>query len=204
MRKFLVVCLLLCTSCLFAGDKKVTRNFAQEDLKQDVADVKHQLHVLEVERGILEERLDSQEKLIQDLRQKLDTRSPSGAGDKRVGYLEKVQEGTLSDMQQLKKHAADCLKQVNDMKAQVDQLETHVDSNILHLKSVVETLVKALQKDGSSVPLVVNADTKTYKVKSGDSLEKIAKAHKTTIQALKNRNQLKQDRIIVGQELIIE
>jgi LysM repeat protein len=42
-----------------------------------------------------------------------------------------------------------------------------------------------------------------YVVKSGDSLTRIAKAHGTTVQALKAANSLKNDRIIVGAKLKI-
>jgi LysM repeat protein len=42
-----------------------------------------------------------------------------------------------------------------------------------------------------------------YMVKSGDSLIRIAKAHGTTVQALKAANGLKNDRIVVGAKLKI-
>lgn len=41
----------------------------------------------------------------------------------------------------------------------------------------------------------------TYVVKSGDNLTRIAKAHKTTVQAIREANDLKTDRILVGQKL---
>ena len=42
---------------------------------------------------------------------------------------------------------------------------------------------------------------KIYRVKAGDSLEKIAKQNQTTIKKLKEANQLANDQIIVGQKL---
>ena len=47
------------------------------------------------------------------------------------------------------------------------------------------------------------ADTNIYVVKSGDMLEKIAKAHGTTVKAIKSANNMKTDRINVGQKLKI-
>jgi LysM repeat protein len=43
----------------------------------------------------------------------------------------------------------------------------------------------------------------TYRVKAGDSLEKIARAHQVSIQSLKQANGLTTDRIIVGKNLVI-
>jgi len=43
----------------------------------------------------------------------------------------------------------------------------------------------------------------TYVVKSGDTLGRIAKAHHTTVRALKAANHLKNDRIVVGEKLRI-
>lgn len=47
------------------------------------------------------------------------------------------------------------------------------------------------------------ATPKSYKVKKGDSLEKIARANKTTVKALQSANGLKGTKIIIGQTLKI-
>jgi LysM repeat protein len=47
------------------------------------------------------------------------------------------------------------------------------------------------------------AGAETYKVKSGDVLLTIAKSHGTTVKALREANNLKSDRIVVGQVLKI-
>lgn len=47
------------------------------------------------------------------------------------------------------------------------------------------------------------ADSNIYVVKSGDMLEKIAKAHGTTVKAIKAANNMKTDRINIGQKLKI-
>jgi LysM repeat protein len=49
----------------------------------------------------------------------------------------------------------------------------------------------------------VSATETTYNVKSGDTLTKIAKKFKVTIKAIKTRNNLKSDLILVGQSLVI-
>ncbi|SOB90925.1 peptidoglycan endopeptidase LytE [Ureibacillus xyleni] len=48
------------------------------------------------------------------------------------------------------------------------------------------------------------ADASTYVVSKGDTLTKIAKTSNTTIQQLKDWNKLKNDKIFVGQKLVVE
>ena len=67
--------------------------------------------------------------------------------------------------------------------------------NIESLQSAMSTLAEAFQLKLD--PASVSA-AKTYRVKSGDSLEKIAKLHGTTIRALKELNGITSDKIIVG------
>ena len=50
---------------------------------------------------------------------------------------------------------------------------------------------------------IVKKASKTYKVVSGDSLWKIAHKHKTSVKALRQANNLKSDRLNIGQALVI-
>ncbi len=85
----------------------------------------------------------------------------------------------------------------------LDEL-TRQESEITHLKSIVKsssapdtavTAVPDMKKESSS--------TKTYVVKNGDTLGKIAERHKTSINALKKKNNLKTDTVFTGQKLLI-
>jgi len=53
------------------------------------------------------------------------------------------------------------------------------------------------------LPLTESGTSQTYTVKSGDTLTKIATQHGTTISALREANNLRTDRIKVGEKLII-
>lgn len=55
----------------------------------------------------------------------------------------------------------------------------------------------------SSTLIVQTADAASYTVQKGDTLSKIAKAHNTTIQQIKQWNQLTSDRIFVEQLLVV-
>jgi LysM repeat protein len=58
----------------------------------------------------------------------------------------------------------------------------------------------AARADGVAVPEAA-ADGSTYVVKSGDALEKIARSHGTNVKTIKAMNNLRTDRITVGQKL---
>ncbi len=56
---------------------------------------------------------------------------------------------------------------------------------------------------GAAAAVDTSDGSQAYSVKSGDNLEKIAKQHGTTVKALRTANNLKTDRITVGQKLKI-
>lgn len=72
-----------------------------------------------------------------------------------------------------------------------------------HLKSDVIRINQKLTvtKPSTSKKAAATTKQKTYKVKKGDSLSKIAKAYKVTVAQLKSWNKLKSDVIKVGQTL---
>ncbi len=52
-------------------------------------------------------------------------------------------------------------------------------------------------------PAATQGSAKSYTVKAGDTLTRVAKAHGTTVNALRSANNLKTDRLVVGQKLKI-
>ncbi len=83
------------------------------------------------------------------------------------------------------------------MKVFLDEL-TRQESEIFYLKNRIDEIqpVKSQEKQADKEP-------KTYIVKSGDSLGKIAERFNTTTDALKKANNLKSDIVYIGQKLII-
>ncbi len=61
----------------------------------------------------------------------------------------------------------------------------------------------AAPSSGNGVTAAANGSEKTYSVKSGDTLMKIAKDHGVSVKALRSANSLKTDQIKVGQKLKI-
>ena len=63
------------------------------------------------------------------------------------------------------------------------------------------SLTQASAPSTTPPPTTVEGEPTVYVVKSGDTLTRIAKAHGTTVQAIRAANGLKTDRILVGQKL---
>lgn len=100
--------------------------------------------------------------------------------EKKLTSIEKSRENSLQDLRDLTTHANETTLALTQLKKRLEELETD--------------LLASHRTTDSSIP---------YTVKSGDSLEKIARAHKTTVDRIKKLNKMEQDMIVVGQRLKI-
>jgi len=92
------------------------------------------------------------------------------------------------------------VKQLQDKIAELEKKAQAQAKQINLLQDALKTFIDSFQTD----PAPASTDTiafKTYTVKNGDSLGKIAKAHKTSTQTLRGMNNLSGDKIIVGQKI---
>lgn len=137
----------------------------------------------EEELRAFEERLVNQETIMDSLRNMV---QESGSQQKnQVNISISAQERQLKSLQdriiELEKKTQAQAHQINLLQ---DALKTFIDSF-----------------STSSTPSVELSSAKTYVVKNGDSLGKIARAHRTTTQTLRQMNNLSSDKIIIGQKL---
>ncbi len=72
----------------------------------------------------------------------------------------------------------------------------------LHVPAPAKSVASAPSGSSSASPEQANID-QMYKVQSGDTLIKIASNHHTNVKAIRAANNLKSDRIVVGQKLKI-
>lgn len=177
MMKFFLLAVALCAT---AGAYAAPLQNIVDDLQQEV---KNQ----QAEIRMHEERLRNQEVIMDSLRdQILKVNIPQKVPVVSTPNVDGTLKGALADIKQLQAHANESSKALAQYKQKISELSQTVES----LQAVVITLTEALQ-----------APTKSYKVQSGDTLDKIAKKMKVGIEELKSLNNLKNDKIVIGQTL---
>lgn len=191
-----------------------TPNRALRDMQQEIDDLRQKVHCYETERDILEEKIHKQEASLSKLQKDLASSQSSSQTlshnkitqlENRIDSLEKKNESLLTDLKSLRAHANETTTSLTTFNGKIGELEQNLTHNVTHLKGAVESLVKAMQKgtplDGTTE---MRGSTKIYHVKAGDSLERIAKNNKVSVDKIKKLNSLSKDRITIGQELILE
>lgn len=177
-------------------------------LQTNLDDVRHDLNCFQTEMQILDGRIKYYENALASLKQqdfekqqsKIDQLAQQfSALEKKYSVIERTQGAGTQDLQQLTSHANETSAAMLQFKNRIAELEQEIQTQnrrfeeIAKLKGHLEGLKQHLTA----------TDKKTYKVRLGDNLEKIARFHKTTSERIKKANDLDQDLITVGQELII-
>lgn len=178
-------------------------DMSMDEIRLELADVKHDLKSAQVELNLLDERIKKQgSSPSSSVKPVSDTHAGNSQVsqlERRIAHLEKLVEMTTNDLRNLSSHTNQVLAKVNSIEQEVTSHEKRLDE-VVKLKGTLTSLSHAIGQNSSSAPMSSN---KTYKVKAGDSLEKIARNQKTSIASIKNLNNLKNDKIVVGQELRI-
>lgn len=214
-------CSLLLSHSLIAAPptyRQSSETQAAQNIQSILSAVKHEVSNHESEIRMIEEKLNNQEETIETLRQHMvdstqlhkdivkDNSSNLGS---KIESLDSKAKGVIADLGLLKNHANESSVIFGQYKEKINGLESDLKalkSQISHLESAVRSLMDIMQVKDSAVDTITSGsigEGRIYRVQSGDTLEKIAKNQKTTIQALKERNNLAQDKIIVGQKLVI-
>lgn len=119
--------------------------------------------------------------------------------ERKWNSAEKSRLVDSGELKHLSSHAKETSHALTQFKDRIGELEQDLISGqrrfdeISKLKGNIDSLARSLRA----------SELKTYKVRLGDSLEKIAKVNKTTVEKIKKINSIDQDLIVVGQELKI-
>lgn len=199
---------LLVTGCASLNsspkEEKHQMELSLHKVRTQVEDIKHDLNSYEIEHHVLEGKLIDQEQTIAALKQQISELNQGKIEsfvqdihnlDKKLQQLTKKQDKIISDIRQLSSHANDTTTALSQYKEKI----THFEKTLLSQKEQIQEIIKL--KDG--ITKLTDRSTKNYTVKSGDSLEKIAREHGLTVEQIKHHNNLSGDLIVVGQEIQI-
>jgi LysM repeat protein len=187
------------------------------EIRDNMEDLRHEVRNHEAEIRIYDEKLGTMESSIDTLRQQINEthqankdvlKENSTNSELKLTSVDTTVKGLVTDLRQLKTHANDSAIALGQYKQKLLELEKIIEAqsqNIENLQAALKSMMDAMQvKSGGSVAYTESSTSgKTYRVRQGDSLEKIARSQGTNITALKEVNNLSNDKIIVGQNLRI-
>ncbi|MBY0529273.1 MAG: LysM peptidoglycan-binding domain-containing protein [Rhabdochlamydiaceae bacterium] len=189
---FICITALSCASQLNARQYKPYTDSILDELRLELSDVKHELKSALVDLNILDEKVRKQESPKTQPHLKTDSAQLT-ALEHRLTQLEKLLDKAVADLRFLNSNTNKALQKIQDLENELSQHDQKLDE-VNKLKGTLTSISKAIGAPAQSAE-------SSYRVKAGDSLEKIARAHKISVESLKKLNQLQSDKIIIGQEL---
>jgi len=190
-------------------DERYQLELTLHEVQTNLDDLRHDIHCFKTELQIIDGKIRHSENALANVKQQ-DLEKQQAKIDqialhlqtleKKLAGFDKIDQKEADERQRLLSHATETTTALTQFKQRIEELEQELLANQRRfeefgkLKGNLEHLMNALRGGEGS---------KGYKVKPGDSLEKIAKLHKTSVEKIKKLNSLQQDLIVVGQELQI-
>lgn len=173
------------------------------EIRDTLEDLKREVRNHEIEMKAIEERSHSIDGTLDSIRaelkethqaQKEITKNNLGNLEMKIGSLETNSKGLTSDVKQIRNsfnESQDTLKAFKDRIGQLEESIRSLNSNMKLLEQALNTVLDAIKLEAGSVP--VSPGGKTYRVKPGDSLEKIAKQNGITVKEIRRLNNMAPD-----------
>ncbi len=195
--------LIICLCFVFSLQAAAYSSPELDELRIAVDDLKYALKSTQVELNILDERVKKQtsSKPKEDVSALSLLTVQVNSLEKKVINLEKTLEKAANDLRTLSSTATTALTKIQGVEDDLSSQEKRIDE-VVKLKGTLTSISKAINARSSPEPTA--SSTKTYRVKAGDSLEKIARANHVSVEVIKKINHLSNDKIVVGQELRLE
>lgn len=181
------------------------------ELQRSVQNMSHSISNQDAELAHLKQKILNQESTLDSMHTEVSAlikaakeaqKSTGVQVDTKLKSMEKNIDKLVSDLKQFKKHAnesGDSFAEIQKKLTHQQEISSLQAQQIKELESALRNIASALQtKTG-----VEKSAAGEYRVKAGDSLEKIAKEHSTTIEAIRRENNLTKDTIYPGQKLQI-
>ncbi|MBM3195537.1 MAG: LysM peptidoglycan-binding domain-containing protein [Chlamydiae bacterium] len=181
---------------------KQQMEFSVQKLKNEIEDLKQEMKAYQIEVSILEGKMMNHDEDLgylqaQDLPGKNGGRSLDSQTlmEKKVLEIERTLELLVRRFDRIEIESKEIAKSVGIYKQRFQDYEKFLQSqndSIQELGKLKRNL-KEIREDA--------LETTTYRVRAGDSIDKIARQFATTPEQLKKMNQLHNDLILVGQEI---
>lgn len=214
---FLIVLALLPICSLQAVPKRAQygddSQTAIREMRDSLEDLRHLLSNQDAELKMLQEKISNQDSTVEALRQQVvdahqahkdQLKGNANTLESKLSQLENLSKTLSADLKLLKDHINDTAGSVDQQSQRLVKIEKgfeQLSQNARTMESATNSLMEALQVKAA---VSSKGDSKAYKVKSGDSLGKIAQEQKTTLKTLRELNpHLTNDKIVVGQTLQI-
>lgn len=183
---FSCICILITPFCYGKSTREYTPS--SYELQLEIAELKHQIRTLKVDLELIEEKATPQKtpELLADYQ----------ALQSRIHVQEKTIDQISLALKSLEKSIQQILEHQDKTEAQLKNHENRLQS-VSELKNTLTNLLKKMQT------ATTKTRVKSYRVQAKDSLEKIARLHLVSVEALKASNKLTSDTIFIGQELQI-
>ncbi len=205
--------LLIATVFLYAGTLFAdVPASSPQSMQRTLQNLSHSVSNNDQELALLKQKITNQESILDSMHTEVTAlikaakesqKSNSTQVDTRLKAMEKNIDKLVSDLKQFKKHANETSTSFSELQkkiAEQQELTTLQAQQIKELESALRLIASTLQTKTTKTS---STSGNEYKVKAGDSLEKIAKEHNTTIEAIKKANNLSKDVIYPGQKLEI-
>jgi chromosome segregation ATPase len=223
-KSVLFVCCVTSLSLNAAPKRFITKaeksRSAIDEIHTLIDDVRYESANHEAELRCFEEKLNNQELALDSLWKQMNDSSQNSreqvknnikSVQDQVATIESKAEKASTDVQQLKKHANESTDTLGQYQKKIASLEKAIDvmgQNIEHMHSALKSLMDALHIKDVAIEIEkpsFNGGGNTYRVKAGDSLEKIARRNNVSLHKLREANNITggKDLIIVGQSLKI-
>jgi LysM repeat protein len=201
------VAVFACVSCsplkTSPHDEKHQLELTLHEVQTNLDDLRHDINCFQAEMQILDGRIKYYEHALTSLKKQDIEKNQEKVDqlihqihqlEKKIHSYEQCQQNELKDLLKLTSHANETTLALTQFKNRLQDLEQNI-SLLTKLKISLEAIAKTAKQESRFF--------KTHLVSSGETLEKIAKMHNTSVKELKAFNQLHQDLIVIGQELKI-
>lgn len=181
---------------------KQQMEFSVQKLKNEIEDLKQEMKAYQIEVGILEGKIMNHDEDLgylqaQDLPGKNGGRSLDSQTlmEKKVLEIERTLELLVRRFDRIEIESKEIAKSVGIYKQRFQDYEKFLQSQNDSIQELgrLKRNLKEIREDA--------LETTTYRVRAGDSIDKIARQFGTTPEQLKKMNQLHNDLILVGQEI---